>query len=991
MIDETLPPGKRKSDSRSSVRGVNTQLPPVDQTSETLHGFGQQTPPPPLAPTLPPPPALPPSAAPPDETHPKKGDATIAPSPPTDGRTMVPKEPAPVDGRTMVPNDAAPVLAKPAPGTAPTVDAARAEVTLGGQDPQTQEYQKAALAATPKAITTGASFGHYELIEPIAKGGMGIVYKARQRNLNRVVAIKMILAGQFADQADIDRFYAEAEAAAALNHPNIVAIHEIGEVQGQHFFSMDYIDGQSLSALVHENPLRPRRAAELMRTIAETMQFAHESGVVHRDLKPANVLLDKRQRPLITDFGLAKQISGAQSQLTMAGSIVGTPSYMPPEQAAGKLDEVGPWSDLYSLGAILYELLTGRPPFRSASPFETIRQVLETEPLSPRLLNENVPKDLETICLKCLQKERSRRYASAQELADELGRFLRGEPIQARPISQVARFWRLCKRNPITASAIALAVAILFAATGISTGFYVQASRALVKSDESLKEAIAAVNEMFTTVSEDTLLNEPGMQPLREKMLTKAKSYFERFLTQRAGDPKVEVELAGAYFRLGKIAALLQSADDALKPYQKAREMQERLLAKRPNDLERLAVLGETVNALGEVRVTQDELDAAKREYGEAVRLRERLVAADPSNSGYQRSLANTHMNVGTLHASIGDYAEARQEFDKAQQIREATLQAAPANDLLRPKLRRDLGRGFFSLGRLDLAEGSDGAEDHFKSAANTFETLATEDPLDLENQKPLALSNRMVGDVLLSKANFDEARQWYQRAISRAEPLAQQNPKVVGYSTEWAAVLLSLFSLESQSGNTAAARTALERARDILAPLAKRFPTAADCQRDLAVTLRELAIVKYKAGDRDAAKKDLNESLQILETLAKQYSKEPSYEQLQATTLRKLAVVEQDAGDNKVAAEHLIDAAGIMRRLVARFATEPVFQFELATTLRELASLQVSTGDAKLASDNLGEAIRILTDLVKQFPDDAEFKEQLEAAKKATAAATSP
>ena len=368
---------------------------------------------------------------------------------------------------------------------------------MAGHDPQTQEYHRAAMAAAPKAVTIGALFGHYELIEPIAKGGMGIVYKARQRNLNRVVAIKMILAGQFADQTDIDRFYAEAEAAAALSHPNIVAIHEIGEVQGQHFFSMDYIEGQSLADLVRENPLRPRRAAEFVRTIAETMQFAHDSGVVHRDLKPANVLLDKRQRPLITDFGLAKHVSG-QSQRTMAGSIVGTPSYMPPEQASGKIDEVGPWSDLYSLGAILYELFTGRPPFRSASPFETIRQVLETEPLSPRLLNENVPKDLETICLKCLQKERVRRYTSAQELADELGRFLRGEPIQARPISQVARFWRLCKRYPVTSSAIALAVVVLIAATGISTGFYIQASRALVKSDESLGEAIAAVNDLFT-------------------------------------------------------------------------------------------------------------------------------------------------------------------------------------------------------------------------------------------------------------------------------------------------------------------------------------------------------------------------------------------------------------------------------------------------------------------------------------------------------------
>ena len=225
--------------------------------------------------------------------------------PPADGGTLLPDSPPPIETNR--------VTADRTFASLPT------DLTLSPADPQTKAYHQAALAEAPKPTPAGTPFGHYELLEPIAKGGMGIVYKARQRNLNRIVAIKMILAGQFADQTDIDRFYAEAEAAAALSHPNIVAIHEIGEVEGQHFFSMDYIEGQSLAALVHENPLAPRRAADFARIIAETMQFAHDSGVVHRDLKPANILLDKRQRPLITDFGLAKQVSSHRSA-TMAGS-----------------------------------------------------------------------------------------------------------------------------------------------------------------------------------------------------------------------------------------------------------------------------------------------------------------------------------------------------------------------------------------------------------------------------------------------------------------------------------------------------------------------------------------------------------------------------------------------------------------------------------------------------------------------------------------------
>src|SRR5690606_1030354 len=185
---------------------------------------------------------------------------------------------------------------------------------------------------------------------------------------------------------------------------------------------------------------------------------------VHRDLKPSNVLVDRTNRPLITDFGLAKQVSN-QSQLTMSGAIIGTPSYMPPEQATGDGERVGPWSDIYSLGAILYELLTGRPPFRAATPFETIRQVIESEPVSPRLVNPSVPKDLETICLKCLQKEPAKRYATSQELAEELGRFINGEPIKARPIGRVARLWRLCRRYPYTASAVAAFVLVLIVAS----------------------------------------------------------------------------------------------------------------------------------------------------------------------------------------------------------------------------------------------------------------------------------------------------------------------------------------------------------------------------------------------------------------------------------------------------------------------------------------------------------------------------------------------
>ena len=279
------------------------------------------------------------------------------------------------------------------------------------------------------------SFGDYELLEEVARGGMGVVYRAWQRSLKRQVAVKMLLAGEFASAAFVRRFRQEAEAAANLRHPNIVSIYEVGQHDGQHFFSMEFIAGPNLAELVRERPLPARAAAAYLKTIAEAVAFAHKHGTLHRDLKPSNVLIDPvTDQPRITDFGLARRFADSESlsqtqsearswELTRTGQALGSPAYMAPEQASGRAT-VGPAADLYSLGALLYHLITGRPPFQSDTIAETLRQVQEQEPIAPRRLNPTVPEALQTICLKCLEKEPARRYASAQALADDLGRFL---------------------------------------------------------------------------------------------------------------------------------------------------------------------------------------------------------------------------------------------------------------------------------------------------------------------------------------------------------------------------------------------------------------------------------------------------------------------------------------------------------------------------------------------------------------------------------------
>ena len=362
----------------------------------------------------------------------------------------------------------------------------------------------AAEEVSPLATAKGRRFGDYELLEQIGRGGMGIIYKARQVTLNRLVALKMIRAVEFASPTLVQRFHLEAEAAANLHHPNIVSIYETGEHKGEHFFSMGLVDGFGLDRHITSAGFciekegvegkaavrtRQEQIARIVAKISRAVDYAHQHGVLHRDLKPSNVLLDRQREPHLTDFGVAKVISQAGISLTASGAIVGTPSYMAPEQAAGQSKRATTAADVYSLGAILYEMLTGQPPFRAATPVETLKQVVKQEPKHPTTFREGVDGDLATISMKCLEKEPQRRYPSASALAEDLERWLRREPIEAQPVGPLGRVHRWCQREPVLAALGAVIMLCLAAAT-LASMLAVKHAAALTAAEKQRREEV---------------------------------------------------------------------------------------------------------------------------------------------------------------------------------------------------------------------------------------------------------------------------------------------------------------------------------------------------------------------------------------------------------------------------------------------------------------------------------------------------------------------
>jgi eukaryotic-like serine/threonine-protein kinase len=687
----------------------------------------------------------------------------------------------------------------------------------------------------------------FVILEELGRGGMGVVYRARQQGLGRTVALKMLLAGARASPELLDRLRNEAEAVARMQHPHVVQIFEVTEYDGLPCLVLEYVDGGTLAQKIGGTPQPVKEAARLIETLARTIHEAHLQGIVHRDLKPANVLLTADGTPKITDFGLAKLLVGGVS-LTATGETLGTPSYIAPEQVDAR-SPVGPPADVYALGTMLYELLTGRPPFRGESTQETIRQVMFDEPVTPSRLRPQLPRDLETICLKCLAKEPKRRYNSAEDLADELRRFLDGKAIQARPVGPVGRLWRWGRRDPKTAgltSAVAALLAVggagaTIAAVQFQQGYYRERTlldeerrvRGLAE-DQSLL-AMDAIRIYHTGVSQDALLRQPELKELRKSLLLGAHDFYRRLKEnlegRRSNDPATRFKLAQACQDLGGLAAQVGSTEDTRAAYQQALALHRALADEYPEDSAYRRELANTYTALGDLDFKAGRYDDAETAFRAALRLQEALVGQYPEDDQYRNDLAGSNSKLGAVYHIIAKFDLANTAHSTAVSIREALVREHPDSETY----RHDLARAHQNIGNYELrARQFDRAESSYRTALGLRESLLRGNPDKESYRKGLCDTQNSLGITLQRLGKYKAAEAAHRAALATLEGLVRDRPARSDHQYNLANTHNNLGTLYQLTGRNDQAEASYRVAADILKVLNRDHPDVLDYELDL-------------------------------------------------------------------------------------------------------------------------------------------------------------
>ncbi len=683
----------------------------------------------------------------------------------------------------------------------------------------------------------------YEILSVLGRGGMGVVYKARHLPLDRLVALKMILHGANASKDQLNRFQREAEAAARLSHPNIVSIYEVGSHKGLPYFSLEFIQGRDLSDLMKQQTMSETDAAMMLVQVARAVHYSHQMGILHRDLKPQNILLTEDGVPKVADFGLAKRLDddGDQdTERTREGVIVGTPGYMAPEQASG--NAVGPPTDIYALGSILYYMMTGRPPFAAPTPLETVRQLIDQDPVWPSKLQTDLDKDLETICLKSLEKDPKKRYQTADEFADELQRFLNHEPILARPITRQERVWKWCKRNPVVASLSGLAASLLLCLLfgGIISALVINEQKKAEELAKHQAEENAKLSHDTTRLvlydTKSFFNSNPELQPLRESLMTQIVERLERHYAEQTQENPSAVFAASADRHLGQIYV---ATGDFRKAIDKLEESQK--------SLQSLAAAGKISNAassqmhitlgLGDAHDGLGEIKKAEKYY---LDLEKQCLAVKPRQEPFDMvPLSIVYGRLGKVYRNLGNPEKSREYFVKAERLNRRAYEENPKSITAIEELSGALG---------ELGQTYERAGDTKRMLESTREAirLKTELPenvLNTARQHNLARDQKNLAQQYMLVNQEQESKELLEQAADTVDDLLKVSDDARIQSNARNIYYLRGIVLERLGGN---ATESFKRAEEIQRRLLEKS--------DSRVARGELLKILARAGSVDEA-----------------------------------------------------------------------------------------------------------------------------------------
>jgi serine/threonine protein kinase len=762
----------------------------------------------------------------------------------------------------------------------------------------------------------------YEILGELGHGGMGVVFKARHKRLNRLVALKMIRAGAHASPDLLARFRIEGETLAKLQHPNIVQVYEVDEHIGCPYIAMEFVDGGNLRDLLAGQSAPPRPAAELMETLARAMHAAHVRGIVHRDLKPANILIQKSDHstspsesspiegfgfdvsaftPKVTDFGLAKQLAEDKGH-TVTGDVMGTPSYMAPEQASGRVRDIGPPTDVYSLGAILYELLTGRPPFQSENGMDTLRQVLTAEPPAPVRLRPKLPRDLETICLKCLEKEPAKRYQTAEHLADDLRRFLNREPITARPAGMGERVWKWMRRRPTLAALICVSLLALVSLPAMGVWSYARVVGERDRARASLQVARRAINDLYIKMSSERQFDEPKLEPYYDELLEKARNLYEELGQEHSDDPEVRRDIAKAWFHLAEIHRLHDYHDQAEQAYGEAIARQEELHRLDPRNAGVRQDLATSHNWLGDLfREGGRSLDKAESHFRAAQDLQEQLVRDDAHEPSYRTELARSHYNLGIVERDTNRRSEARADYDRAIEL----LTQLRQEDDKSPAHRQDLGRALINRGSLlRKSNRPEDAQHDFDLAVELLVGLRQQFPTRASYKFELAIAFQDRANLLWSLGQNMRAQSQQKEALAILKDLVTDYSSRPRYKKKMGNSLKNLGVFLATTGDFKNAEESLNQAQNLFKSLVEQFPEASDYPALLSMTLANLGWLRTEQKNWPEARPFIEQGIDSMKTALKQNPQQPDYRQELRNQYQDLAWTLVQLGDHVAAAE---------------------------------------------------------------------------------------